>query len=209
MKIASLFAHLKDLLVDTSLVLQPPATDEDIRKAEEIMDVNFPSDLVELYKCANGEAHSYLPELPAPFGLFGQIPFASLDIVLKKHREYNEHLQTLESVRQLRSIPSQYFSLPAGAVKADFFNRNWIPFAISDDNPVYLGVDLDPDSGGLRNQIVMFGPDAKPNVYQAFDSIESMLVELLENYKNMSGHPHFGNEDDNLISNIEEKYSPE
>ncbi len=206
MEISTLFAQLIEKPSEHGLVLNPAASRAEIREAQEAMGVSFPDNLIELYQCANGEGMSSESNHRVPLGLFGGFPFSSLDTVVKKHQDYVNSLQRLDMFAVHLTRQPRYYSRPDRAIKGAFFNTNWIPFSADRENPTYLAMDLEPDAKGVKNQVIMFGPDASPNVFQVSENLEKFLITLHQQYSKGKGHPIFGDEYDNLGKHIEDKY---
>lgn len=57
-------------------------------------------------------------------------------------------------------------STPEGAIKKKYFHIKWIPL-ISDFGGNYIGIDLDPDSNGVKGQVIIFGRDEEDMIVLA------------------------------------------
>lgn len=57
-------------------------------------------------------------------------------------------------------------STPEGAIKKKYFHIKWIPL-ISDFGGNYIGIDLDPDSNGTKEQVIIFGRDEEDMIVLA------------------------------------------
>lgn len=206
MAISLHFAQLIEKPCEHGLVLNPAASQAEICDAQDAMGISFPESLIELYQCANGEGMSTDSNHRVPFGLFGGFPFSSLDTVVKKHQEYAKYLQKIDRFAAHLTRQPRYHSRPDKAIKGAFFNTNWIPFSADRENPTYLAMDMEPGIEGVNNQIIMFGPDASPNVFQVSENLEKFLFTLQQQYSVGNGHPIFGDEYDNLSKHIKDKY---
>lgn len=49
-------------------------------------------------------------------------------------------------------------STPTGAIKLKYFHVKWLPI-FSDGGGNFIGLDLDPDTNGVKNQVIVFGRD--------------------------------------------------
>lgn len=153
--------------------LKSPASEEQIRTAEQKIGVIFPKDIRELYKTYNGQHSPYkvtyfkdkpnLIELPFSIdadafvgNLFGSYEFLSLD----------DLVETWMSYKAVRDHPDYSEDDYAGSVsvctgdlvKKQYINNLWIPIAKDGGGNTYC-FDMDPPDGGIMGQIIVVGPD--------------------------------------------------
>ncbi|KMM53230.1 hypothetical protein ACH95_21710 [Bacillus glycinifermentans] len=151
--------------------LNPPATEEDIQKAETEMDVAFPEELRELYLAHNGEKES------GP-GLFFGLPFLSLQEMLTEWRIW----KGLEGDEELDEIDA--YSVPPCWIKEKYVNRRWIPIS-RDYGGNHIGIDLDSDQEGKAGQVINFGRDEEIK-YVIAHNVTDFLIYIINTLKN--GH---------------------
>ncbi len=124
--------------------LNPPATETELREAEEELGMVLPPDLKELYQIHNGESEG------GP-GLFFGLPFLSLADLLSEWRIW-------AGLEAEYAAVGDHYSVPAGWIKERYINRNWLPIS-KDWGGNHLGLDLDPDEMGRKGQVINFGRD--------------------------------------------------
>jgi len=124
--------------------LNPPATQEELRNAEEELGFALPSELRELYLIHNGQKED------GP-GLFFGLPFLSLDDMLAEWKIWAE-------LEEDYALEMEHFSIPADWIKELYINRYWLPIS-KDWGGNNLGIDLDPADKGVRGQVINFGRD--------------------------------------------------
>jgi len=124
--------------------LNPPATEAELRQAEEELGFPLPPELRELYQIHNGEKEEGT-------GLFFGLPFLSLDGMLSERRVWAE-------LEEEYALEGGHHSVPAGWIKERYINRRWLPIS-KDWGGNNIGVDLDPDEHGLAGQVINFGRD--------------------------------------------------
>ncbi|QTH40946.1 SMI1/KNR4 family protein [Cohnella sp. LGH] len=136
---------LRDELPELGHSLNPPASEDELHKAEEELGFSLPTELWELYLTHNGEKED------GP-GLFFGLPFLPLDGMMAEWRIWAD----LEE--QMEGLESEHYSVPAGWIKEQYINRGWLPIS-KDWGGNNLGVDIDPDREGTAGQIINFGRD--------------------------------------------------
>jgi len=127
----------------TSLCLNPPATDDEISFVENLVGQQFPEELKQIYRMANGQQ-----EAEACVPLFYQgyvfLPLASV-------------VDQWEVMKQLHDESPSFGDLYhiQGAVNGYHWSPNWIPIAyfISGD---LLCIDYTPTEKGVVGQVVEF-----------------------------------------------------
>ncbi|GAA4852190.1 hypothetical protein GCM10023310_33790 [Paenibacillus vulneris] len=123
--------------------LNPPASEEELHKAEAEMGFALPAELRELYLVHNGEKDG------GP-GLFFGLPFLSLDDMLAEWRIW----VGLEN----HAMEVEHYSVPAGWIKEQYIHRYWLPIS-KDWGGNNLGIDMDPADKGMTGQVINFGRD--------------------------------------------------
>lgn len=122
----------------------PPATEEELRKAEEELGFSLPAELRELYQIHNGQSED------GP-GFFFGLPFLSLEDMLAEWRIWAE-------LEEEYAMEGGHYSVPAAWIKERYINRYWLPIS-KDWGGNHLGIDLDPDEKGVSGQVINFGRD--------------------------------------------------
>lgn len=135
-------------------ILNPPATLGDVRKAESELQVEFPSDLVELLLFANGQP--YDKELTSP--IFPGVRFANIG--WRSRASYGWLMSLDEIVERVKwtrqefeecdELPDEPFELTGPVC----YHNRFIDFTAS-ENSDNLVVDLMPTAGGSIGQVVM------------------------------------------------------
>jgi cell wall assembly regulator SMI1 len=137
--------HLPDL--QTSLVV--PASDAEIKAAEEELNLTLPDDFKASLKVHDGQSES------AETGLwFGFVPLP-LDKILLEWRQWQEIADEIGDEMQ---NSERNTSAPAGCIKCQYVNAKWIPLC-HDYGGNFIGIDLDPGPKGVVGQIINFGAD--------------------------------------------------
>jgi len=74
-------------------------------------------------------------------------------------------------------------STPFGAIKLKYFHLKWLPI-FSDGGGNFIGIDLDPDTNGKKNQVIVFGRDEE-DMYVLADDLSGFfdrcLLEIASN----------------------------
>ena len=152
-KISRLLEIQSTLAPPYKAVLNPPATIEEVRKAERELNVGFPSDLVELLLFANGQP--YCTETTSP--IFPGVRFA--DIGWRGRASYGWLMSIDDIVEQVNwtrqdyedgDSPDETFELTGPVC----FHNGFIDFTAS-GNSDNLVLDLMPAAGGSMGQVVM------------------------------------------------------
>lgn len=129
--------------------LNKGATDEQIKMAEQIIGVTFPSELAELFKCNNGNATNFKENVY--LGAILGLQFIPLDVLIRTWSEWCEFTDE-------KGLDTYCTSIVKGQIKCLYANKRWIPFA-SDGWGNHIGIDLDPDLNGTVGQVINFGRD--------------------------------------------------
>lgn len=119
----------------------PGATSDQLRAYEVSLGYSLPSELARLYAIHDGErSHT----------LYKYRQFLSLE------RAAQAYAQLLE----LQEECTEYEGEARGPVKTTpYINPKWIPIAQAATGRSYVGIDLDPDEGGQRGQVIAFYTD--------------------------------------------------
>jgi cell wall assembly regulator SMI1 len=123
--------------------LAGPATDEQVREAEERLSSKLPADMLEIYRRHNGQGGNGPP-------LAGDWEFLPLDVLIgqwdaQKELMEDESFATSPAVAQ-------------GPVKPVWWNVRWIPVTYDGVGDLQC-VDLDPADGGRVGQVVVYWHD--------------------------------------------------
>lgn len=83
-------------------------------------------------------------------------------------------------------------STPPNRIKLKYYHLKWFP-VISDNSGNYIGIDLDPDTKGVKGQVIVFGRD-EDDMYVVANSWSDFLdfnLKLIENKTiNTEENPH-------------------
>ncbi|CAH8715352.1 SMI1/KNR4 family protein [Paenibacillus melissococcoides] len=153
---------LREELPELAASLHPPATEMELRQAEEELGFPLPAELRELYRIHNGESE-------AGPGLFFGLPFLSLDSMLTEWRIWAE-------LEEEYAWEGEHFSVPAAWIKERYINRYWLPIS-KDWGGNHLGIDLDPDEQGRKGQVINYGRDSRVHFLDAIRSLDLPVLE--------------------------------
>jgi cell wall assembly regulator SMI1 len=76
---------------------------------------------------------------------------------------------------------SLFSSSPEAAIKKKYFHHKWVP-VFSDYSGNYIGIDLDPDTNGIKGQIINFGRD-EADMFVIANNIEDFFDFFLSESK--------------------------
>ncbi|WP_028551632.1 leucine-rich repeat domain-containing protein [Paenibacillus sp. UNC451MF] len=161
--------------------LNPPAAEEELRKAEAALGFNLPSELREFYQIHNGEKEG------GP-GLFFGLPFLSLDDMLAECRIWSGLEDDVMEV--------EHYSVPAGWIMEQYINRYWLSIS-KDWGGNNIGIDLDPADKGRAGQIINFGRDEEVKYVIAL-GVSQLLHFIRDTAK--EGNYSVNQEDEEYIS---------
>jgi len=154
--------------------LNDPATPDMISEIEGYLGADLPSEVKQLYLCANGQMSPFkvtyvdnapnIIELPFPLetdqfvgNLFGGYEFLSLAQARKYHANFVEVIS--DGNLDVASDFDEFVTVREGDfVKAQYFNPLWFPIAQDGGGNAYA-IDLDPPEGGDHGQLIVIGPD--------------------------------------------------
>jgi cell wall assembly regulator SMI1 len=167
-----------------SPILNPPATSVEIAKVEDIIGHNLPDDVRATYRLGNGEAKLLGREgVEATAGIFSGEEFLSIQEMIE---QWIEHKKLLDDVYQEDNINDTVnMIIPAGTVKKNHFNRNWIPIAGKDSG--HIAIDFDPGPEGVKGQVIYHDIDISA-YYQLSTSFTQFCERLLDQYKRQKLH---------------------
>ncbi len=148
---------------ETLAALNPGATDEDFRVAEERFGVTLPAEIRALYAIHNGQREEGQSLLPAGDWL-------SLDDVYGQWQVW-EKLRCDGEFEESRSDPD-------AEIRADWWNARWIPIT-NDGGGNHYCVDLAPtDSGTVGQIITMWHDDGSRSVIAI--SLADWLIQIAD-----------------------------
>ena len=168
MTLDKLFDWVGNNLPEVKESLNPPATEDEIKKTENMLSVTLPIALKEMYQRHNGQngklASEQLGGEPVSSenvhlwriipGLFYGLPFLSLNEMVEEWESWVEALDNpYLDAEDMNAMSSSHVP---GLVKPVSVNRKWIPFT---SGPDHLGIDLDPGPKGTVGQVINFGRD--------------------------------------------------
>jgi len=155
MTFAAWLAFLSNMSVDMDVVLNPPATDQQLQTLEEAIGYALPDELVALYKITNGQQKPFKVETqPGRYAvnLMGHYDFLSTNEALAAYQFYrditNDYGQLIDAEITVRD------SHPVDSVS---WKKGWLPIAGSGANQI--AVDLAPPDGGRYGQLIPIGAD--------------------------------------------------
>lgn len=153
-------SELRRLASDQADRLPRGATFELIQRVEAELGTPLPDSVLAVYLVRNGLG------TPASSGARAHVSeLLSLDAAMDRWRE-------LTALLNQGHFAHLTVELTQGAVRADWWNRRWLP--ISDDGAgSHFCVDLDPPDGGVPGQIILFRRD---------DDIRSVVAANLTAY---------------------------
>lgn len=122
--------------------LNPPATDEQIAKLEEKLEVELPDDFVACLKIHNGQS-GYA-------SIFDGMEFLSCEEIYSQWLVWKNLLD--------RGDFDDVSSEPEPGIKSDWWNPKWIPFT-HDGGGDHLCLDLDPTAVGSSGQVITMWHD--------------------------------------------------
>jgi cell wall assembly regulator SMI1 len=137
--------------------LRPPATNEQVRAAEEAMGVHFPADVKACYRIHDGQG-AVEGEYEPPGFLYGW-EWHSLEDVLGEWRTHKELVDDGTFTSDIRSNPR-------GPIRDDWWHPKWIPLTANGGGDHHC-LDLAPKRGGRVGQIIIWWHDDSHRVVLA------------------------------------------
>lgn len=135
---------LKDNYEDGFHDLNPPATDGDIDKLENLLGFSIPKELSECLRVHNGQGNK-------AGDLFEGGEFLSSDRIAYEWQIWKRLLDGGDF--------EDYKSEPDKGIKNDWWNQKWVPFTYNGAGDHYC-VDADPDSFGVVGQVITMWHDS-------------------------------------------------
>lgn len=160
--------------------LAPGATDGELAELERGIGRQLPDDVRAVLRLHNGQRLTMTattwdwatPCIPTA-------SFLSTSAILEIWREWEEVRHspdvTLEELQEIGGVlPSA-----AGVVKPLYTTPDWIPLWADTTSADYIGLDFDPDAGGVPGQIINFGRDENYHflIARNFTELLRILVE--------------------------------
>lgn len=151
--------------------LNKGVTDEQIKKAEELIGCSFPSELAELYKYNNGNLTSEKENVY--LGAILGLQFISLEVLLCEWRDWCEFTNE-------KALDEYCTSINKHTVKCLYANDHWIPFA-SDGCGNHIGIDLDPDINGTVGQVINFGSNENDKIVfaRSLNEFLELMIKII------------------------------
>ena len=165
--------------------LAPPATEAELAEAERVIGDSLPDDVKAVLRMHNGQkvtatpsgADEGIPCLPT-------LSFLSTAHIASEWKSWDD-LRREAAPGELEEIEGGTFASAEGKVKPIYTSPGWIPLWGGGTAADYIGVDLDPDAGGRRAQIINFGRNQEGH-YLAAPHFTALLAILLEEVE--AGH---------------------
>ncbi|MFC4633227.1 SMI1/KNR4 family protein [Dokdonia ponticola] len=85
-----------------------------------------------------------------------------------------------------------FSSCPKDAIKKKYFHHKWIPL-FHDYGGNFIGIDLDPDSNGVKGQIIIYGRDEEKMIVvaESFDKFLDLTIqEINDNPSRFTSENH-------------------
>ncbi len=136
--------------------LLPPASPQALGKVENALGVELPDGVVAVYLVHDG------------IGMPAVLEQSTRPSELLSLSEMMEHWQSLTGLLDEGRFDDRAVERVRGPVKADWYNRHWLPVASSGEGN-YFCVDLDPAEGGTPGQIIAFCHDSPERWVEAPD----------------------------------------
>lgn len=157
-------------LVNPSLVelFNPPVSHKMLLDAEREIGRPLPEALKKLYLIHDGQADGP--------GLFFDWTILSLKQLVKEWQDWDQIEDFYEATFAVDSI-----SVPRGCIQERYSCQNWIPIGKDFAGNNYA-VDMEPDSLGIRGQIIVFGRDYDFK-YVLATSLEEFIAYLTAQLK--------------------------
>jgi len=135
--------------------LRPPATEAEIRRAEQSLGIAFPEALRELYRLHDGEENNWPP------GAFDDghwfMPLTAMIEHSDAMAEFAES-RPADSFAAWKSAVEEGVIMIKGPVKPHIACAQWIPFT-SSNGDVNRYLDFDPAPGGTPGQVIEHDPE--------------------------------------------------
>jgi cell wall assembly regulator SMI1 len=140
-------AWLKIYLPEAIEDLNPPASEDAIQQAEDVLGITLPDSFKTLYRLHNGQRQE-------SFGVFFGQSFLSLERIFERRGGLNPILEHEPELAFGEDM--SHTSVPEGAIRLRDVDSGWIPFTengVSD----HLALDFHPGARGRNGQVINFG----------------------------------------------------
>jgi cell wall assembly regulator SMI1 len=145
--------------------LLPPASPQALSRAEAALGVELPDSVVAVYLVHDG------------LGVPAVLESRTRASALLPLAEMLEHWRSLTGLLDEGRFDDCAVEQVRGPVKADWYNRGWLPVA-SDGAGNYFCIDLDPAEGGTPGQVIAFRHDSPERWVEAPDLATFVATHL-------------------------------
>ena len=154
-------AHAPELLDH----LEPPAERADLAEAERRLSMRLPTALHAFYSLQNGTpGFAVFPALEPDQSAFGPLPVDEIEFLEVDDEDVGEAAEDFET---------------DPAIRPEFWNPLWIPFAAANDRGDLLMLDLAPTRAGHPGQVIEWRHDTDERRLVA-PSLEAMLKRIAD-----------------------------
>ncbi len=152
--------------------LNPGASEEDFISLEKLIQHELPEDFKRFYRIHNGQSSEYGVE-----GLINTELLLSTKQIEEEWQSWKDFIELDLDAKNTKSDPQQ-------GIKDDWWNKLWIPIT-SEGTGDYTCIDLDPDQGGQKGQIIrMTHDDTFRELFNtSFKNFIEMYIQDLEEGK--------------------------
>jgi internalin A len=157
--------HIPGLIED----LNAPATQAAIDRTEHELGMSLPDDFKRFYLRVDGQKGQ-------TYGMIFGLQLVSLERLLFHWKTFRDVYNDDPRI----GMDSQRSSIPPNAIRLQYINLKWIPFA-EDGGGGFLGLDFDPGPAGRAGQVINLGRYANKKVVIAnsfADFLERVADEL-------------------------------
>jgi cell wall assembly regulator SMI1 len=162
--------------------LAPPASEADLRELESGIGFILPDDVRSILGENNGQkVVPFTSEHEHAVPCIPTLIFLSTSEIKKRWNFWAEIRQEEDDLDSLQEI-GDVFPGASGLIKPLYTSPGWIPLWADPMAQDYIGIDLDPDTGGKRGQIINFGRNEEQHFLCAPD-FQSLLLILLDEVK--------------------------
>lgn len=169
--------------------LAAPATEDQIAEVERMVGHTLPDAVKVVWRSNDGQKVTMIETRLAPPAVpcIPTLSLLSTAMVLEVWCEW-ETLRRTKAGSALDDLQQMGASAEPDKVRALYTNSGWIPLWADPVRADYLGVDLDPDTRGVRGQIINFGRDEEEHFVFAAD-VDALLNILLEEVRSGAWQP--------------------
>jgi cell wall assembly regulator SMI1 len=159
--------------------LAPGASDERIGALEQALQASLPEPVKVVWRINDGQRATMLTNhIVKATPCVPTLSFLSTEMVGRVWSEW-EALRRDVPPDQLAELHSGTRSVVKGVVKPLYTSASWIPLWADPARADYVGLDLDPDTGGAMGQIINFGRNEDDH-HQFATDFEDLLVFLVD-----------------------------